>query len=179
MCILYSFSITIIRDSPFSLSLSLSLFTVSMQVQELELTTSHEVNDPSSPEISPDSDDISNLNLLIAARKGIRICTQHLLYLLSHFVSHDRLSPSHRNFLTSLNTIVIPKTLSKTLNCKEWKQATRAKIEALEKNGIWDVVELPREKSPVGCKWVFTSKYNCTSSQDEYCESFTLFSCPI
>ncbi|RVW52983.1 hypothetical protein CK203_072761 [Vitis vinifera] len=118
-----------------------------MQVQELELTTSHEVNDPSSPEISPDSDDISNLNLLIAARKGIRI--------------------------------FIPKTLSKTLNCKEWKEAMRAKIEALEKNGIWDVVELPREKSPVGCKWVFTSKYNCTSSQDEYCESFTLFSCPI
>ena len=37
-------------------------------------------------------------------------------------------------------------------------------MEALEKNRIWDVVELPSEKSPVGCKWVFTVKYKVDGS---------------
>ncbi|RVX07157.1 hypothetical protein CK203_053491 [Vitis vinifera] len=87
-----------------------------MQVEELEPTTSYEVNDLSSPEISPDSVDIGDLNPPILVRKAI------------------------------------PKTLSKALNSKERKQAMRAKMEALEKNGTWDVVELPREKSLEGCK---------------------------
>ena len=32
-------------------------------------------------------------------------------------------------------------------------------IRALEKNGTWEVMNLPRGKKPVGCKWVFTMKY--------------------
>ena len=40
------------------------------------------------------------------------------LYPFSHFMSYDILSSSYRNFLTSLNTIVILKTLSKALNSK-------------------------------------------------------------
>ena len=34
----------------------------------------------------------------------------------------------------------------------------RTEMEVLEKNGNWNVVELPREKSPVGCKWGVHSK---------------------
>ena len=90
---------------------------------------------------------MSDLNLPIAVKKGARICTQHPLCPLSHFVSYERLSSSHRNFLTSLNTIAIPKTLSKTLNGKEWKEVMRVEMEALERNGTWDVVGLSREKS--------------------------------
>ena len=35
-------------------------------------------------------------------------------------------------------------------------------IEALEKNKTWDLVDLPIGKKLVGCKWVFTIKYNPT-----------------
>ena len=97
--------------------------TEPMQVQELKPTTSYEVNDPSFPKISPNFVDPSDLNLPIAIRKGTRTCTQHPLYPLSLFVSYERLLSSHRNFLTNLNTISIPKTLSEALNIKEWKQA--------------------------------------------------------
>ena len=44
----------------------------------------------------------------------------------------------------------------------------RAKMEALEKNGTWDVVKLPREKSPVRYKWVFTLKYKVNGSLERY-----------
>ena len=106
-----------------------------MQVQESEPTDSYEVNNPSYSEISPHSIDISDLNLPIAVRKGTRTFTQHPLYPLSHFVSNNRLSSSHRNFLTNPNIIVIPKTLSKLLNSKKDKQAMRVEMDTLEKNG--------------------------------------------
>ena len=32
------------------------------------------------------------------------------------------------------------------------------KMEALEKNKTWDIVELPKGKNLVGCKWVFAMK---------------------
>ena len=39
---------------------------------------------------------------------------------------------------------------------------------ALEKNKTWEVVELPRGKQPVGCKWVFTAKYKSDGTIDRY-----------
>ena len=41
------------------------------------------------------------------------------------------------------------------------------RMEALENNGTWDVVEL-REKRVVGCKWVFTVKYKVDGSLERY-----------
>lgn len=32
-------------------------------------------------------------------------------------------------------------------------------MKVLEKNGTWELVNLPRVKQPVGCKWVYTVKY--------------------
>ena len=135
-----------------------------MQVQESESTTSYEVNDAFSPTISPDFIYISDLNLPIAIRKGTRTYTQHPLYPLSHFVSYNRLSSSHRNFLTNPNIIVIPKTLSKVLNSKKGKQAMRVEIETLKKNRTREMVELLKGKKPVGCKWVYLFKYKVDGS---------------
>ena len=32
-------------------------------------------------------------------------------------------------------------------------------MRALQKNSTWEVVDLPKGKIPVGCRWVFTIKY--------------------
>ena len=52
-------------------------------------------------------------NLSIAIRKGMRECIKRPLYLLSHVVSFEKLSPSHKGFLISLNNIHILTTLFK------------------------------------------------------------------
>ena len=41
-------------------------------------------------------------------------------------------------------------------------------IRALEKNGTWEVMTLPRGKKPVGCKWVFTVKYKADGTVKWY-----------
>ena len=115
-----------------------------MQVQESGPATGNEAN---TPNVSLDSSNVNDLDLPIAVRKGTRTCTQYHLYPLSHFVSYERLSPSHINFLSHQNIIAIPKTPSEAINNEEWKQAMKVEMEALEKNGPWDLVELPRGKT--------------------------------
>ena len=41
-------------------------------------------------------------------------------------------------------------------------------MRALEKNQTWEEVALPKEKTTVGCKWVFTTKYNSDGSIERY-----------
>ena len=44
----------------------------------------------------------------------------------------------------------------------------RIEMEALEKNGTSEIVELPRGKKPIGCKWVFTVKYKVDGTLERY-----------
>ena len=41
-------------------------------------------------------------------------------------------------------------------------------IGALERNHTWEVVELLRGKTKVGCKWVFAVKFNADGSVNRY-----------
>ena len=41
-------------------------------------------------------------------------------------------------------------------------------MNALERNQTWEIVELPKEKNPVGCKWVYTLKYKADGSLERY-----------
>ena len=86
-----------------------------IQVQEFELASRNEVTISYSPlqtKSKLQSEKPIDQNLPIAIKKGTKECTKHSLYLLSHVVSFVKLSPSHKSFLTSLNNIHIPTTLS-------------------------------------------------------------------
>lgn len=42
------------------------------------------------------------------------------------------------------------------------------KMHALVKNGIWEVVDLPKDRKTIGCKWVFTVKCKVDGSINRY-----------
>ncbi|RVW87157.1 Retrovirus-related Pol polyprotein from transposon TNT 1-94 [Vitis vinifera] len=50
----------------------------------------------------------------------------------------------------------------------KWKAAVDEEVRALEKNGTWEITDLPRGKKPVGCKWIFTIKYKADGNVDRY-----------
>ena len=79
-----------------------------------------------------------------------------------------KISPSNQAFLTLLNTISIPKILFRALKIKKWRQAMRVEMETLKKNKAWEIVELLRGKSPVGCKLVYTIKYKSNRLLERY-----------
>ena len=41
-------------------------------------------------------------------------------------------------------------------------------MKSLQKNSNWKVVELPKGKKPVGCRWVFTIKYKADGTIERF-----------
>ncbi|WP_284343944.1 hypothetical protein, partial [Dyella mobilis] len=89
-------------------------------------------------------------------RKGKRQCT----YPISSYISYNLLTSSSRAFVSSLDSITIPKTVREALEHPGWQKAMIEEMNALDANGTWELVTLPSEKQPIGCKWVFTTKLN-------------------
>jgi len=71
--------------------------------------------DPILPNLEPNP---INLDLPITLRKGVRNCTKHPL---DNFLSYHRLSPTHKSFLTSMDAIVITKSVEEALKDPKWK----------------------------------------------------------
>ena len=54
-----------------------------------------------------------------------------------------------------------PQTVKVALSClekEEWKVAMQKEMESIHSNEVWDLVELPKDRKPVGNKWVFKKK---------------------
>jgi len=64
--------------------------------------------------------------------------------------------------------VEIPKSIRDAFQVPEWKEAVLEEMRALEKNQTWEVINLPREKKTVGCKWVFTVKFKSDGSLERY-----------
>ncbi|WKA11938.1 hypothetical protein VitviT2T_029385 [Vitis vinifera] len=105
------------------------------------------------------------LNMPIAWRKGVRSCTQHPI---GNFISYDKLSPTFRAFTSSITEIQVPQNIQEAFKYPKWKATVDEEVRALEKNGTWEITDLPRCKKPVGCKWIFTVKYKADGNVDRY-----------
>ncbi|RVW31427.1 Retrovirus-related Pol polyprotein from transposon RE1 [Vitis vinifera] len=128
------------------------------------LKESESVIVPTPREYGSNSDQVTD-DLPIALRKQPRSCTLHPI---SKFVSDNALFAKCRAFTTNLDRIQIPKNIQEALEMLEWKEAVIEEIRALEKNETWEVMNLPRGKKPVGCKWVFTVKYKADGTVERY-----------
>ena len=80
----------------------------------------------------------------------IIIC--HLIFVLSLVSNHQNAYPHE----------------SEALSHPRWKDAMIDEMKALEKNGTSELMELPKGKKTVGCKWVFTLKHNPDGSIQRY-----------
>ena len=63
-------------------------------------------------------------------------------------------------FISQLSSVEIPKNVQDALNIPKWKKTVLEEMRALEKNKTQEVVTLPKGKTTIDCKWVFTIKYN-------------------
>lgn len=118
---------------------------------------------PHPHELSPKSPDIDDLP--IAIRKQTRSCTLHPI---SKFVAYNTLSPKYRTFVSNLDSTEIPRNIQEALEIPKWRKAVMDEMKALEANKTWNMMELPRGKRPVGCKWVFNVKYKADGTIERY-----------
>ena len=89
-----------------------------------------------------------DLEVPIALRKGTRSCTNHPI---SRFIDYGHLSKQMKTFVANLSAVEVPKTENEAMTKPEWKAAHMEEIHALEKHGIWEVVEKPKHTATIGC----------------------------
>ena len=95
----------------------------------------------------------------IALRKGVKSCRTDVKYPVGNYVKYDKLSHKYKNFLTVLGEVVIPTRVEDAIRDPGWKAAMDEEMAALEKNDTWKLATLPEGKKVVGCRWVFTPKF--------------------
>ena len=64
-----------------------------------------------------------------------------------------------------------PRTVHEALSCPEeeqWKAAMQKEMESIYSNDVWDLVVLPKDRKPVGSKWVFKKKTKVDGSIERY-----------
>ena len=78
------------------------------------------------------------------------------------------MSPCFHAFVTQLSHVEIPKSIKDVMQVPKWKDVVLEEMRALEKNQTWELIDLPKEKRTVGCKWVFTVKFKSDGSLERY-----------
>ena len=49
----------------------------------------------------------------------------------------------------------------------KWLATMAKEMESLKKNQTWELVELPKGKKAIGCKWVYRKKEAITANDEE------------
>lgn len=75
-------------------------------------------------------------------------------------VSHEHLSPEDKALFPILLMRKFPRMFRRPWRNQKFSLATQEEMKALEKNGTQVITNLPEGKKAMGCKWIFTIKYN-------------------
>jgi hypothetical protein len=78
------------------------------------------------------------------------------------------LSYSHTSFALSLLHNVEPKSYVEAIKLDCWKEAMQHELSALEKTGTWEIVDLPDNIKPIGCRWIYKIKHHVDGSIERY-----------
>ena len=70
--------------------------------------------------------------------------------------------------MTGMLNIAEPSNFYEVSKILEWKKAMNEEYESIIKNNTWDLVKLPDDKQPIGCKWLFKLKFRADGSIDKH-----------
>ena len=66
---------------------------------------------------------------------------------------------------------VEPRSVKEAMSTSEkdnWLEAIEKEMDSLEKNDVWELIELPEGRQPVGSKWVFKTKMDANGKIECY-----------
>jgi hypothetical protein len=80
----------------------------------------------------------------------------------------------YEDFVSSVDLVSIdgePSCFQEVIKVSEsaqWKKAMKEEMDALERNKTWDLVELPKDRKVVDCKWVYKLKKGANDKIKRY-----------
>jgi hypothetical protein len=81
--------------------------------------------------------------------------TYEVQYPIQNFISYDNITLEYKAYLTTISNGKEPNNYQESIENPIWCNAMKEELKILEKNETWVIVPLPKEKRPVGCKWVY------------------------
>ena len=70
--------------------------------------------------------------------------------------------------MTQVMNVVEPVNYEQAKDHEEWKHAMNEEYESIIKNDTWELTKLPANKVPIGCKWLYKTKFNADGTIDNY-----------
>ncbi|XP_075097853.1 putative mitochondrial protein AtMg00820 [Nicotiana tabacum] len=61
-----------------------------------------------------------------------------------------------------------PTSFVEVMKDPRWVEAMKAEVDALVLNNTWEVVDIPKRKVPIGCRWVYKIKYKSNGEVERF-----------
>jgi transposase InsO family protein len=92
--------------------------------------------------------------------------SKRIKYPITNYTKASNFSEPLRNFALQVSSV--PTKFEEAIQDSNWVAAMKSEMEALEKNHTWKLLDLPEGKKTVGCKWVYSIKYNAEGKIERY-----------
>ncbi|RDX82676.1 putative mitochondrial protein, partial [Mucuna pruriens] len=96
---------------------------------------------------------------------SIKEQVQFILYL---NLCIDHLCVQHQSFIVVIDAIKTPTLVQEALKDENWVQKMKEEMKALEKKSTWEIVDRPKDKIVVGCRWIYTMKCKSNGTLERY-----------
>ncbi|MFS8020746.1 putative RNA-directed DNA polymerase [Helianthus anomalus] len=88
------------------------------------------------------------------------VLNSNVKYDINKVVSYTCLSADNTDFISCLSKSAEPSNYSEASKDPKWVEAMNLEMEALLRNKTWELVDLPNNRKPIGCKWIYKIKYS-------------------
>ncbi|GKB12771.1 ribonuclease H-like domain-containing protein [Tanacetum coccineum] len=89
-------------------------------------------------------------------------------YGLEKYVGYSKLNSEFFYFVTQLNKTREPKSYFEASKYPHWIDAMNQEMDALLRNGTWEIVELLDGRKAIGSKWIYKIKFKSSGKIDRY-----------
>ena len=94
------------------------------------------------------------------------------------YTALSNLQPSkHKAFMSTVESSQDPIYFQDAVKESKWREAMNSELRALESNNTWSITNLPKGKKPIGCKWLYKTKFNSDGIIERYKAQLVILGC--